>query len=169
MIQEIENTIKKLMAERRVYFDRDNAAYREFDKNGGDVEDWKSTITEDEHEEIDAKANQIIMLCDQHKWVLPIDFIIEALNSTGKCVSIAYDDDGHYAVCQDGYGQVNLTDEPIDMSFSFHVQKEYWCDTIREALVRFLEIYNKEIEEYNNGSNNLSDDDIDDLLKEAFE
>jgi len=90
------------------------------------------------HHEIDTLAQEIYSKLEQNFSNLTIDFIFETLTSLGGCPNLLYDDDGRWAVTDDGYQNVNTTEEAIDIKTSFFVEKEKWEDTIYKALENYF-------------------------------
>jgi hypothetical protein len=63
------------------------------------------------------------------------------LASLGCCPNLLNDDDGRWAVVDDGYQTINLNDEASDVKTSFFVEKEKWEDTIYKALENYFKRY----------------------------
>lgn len=68
--------------------------------------------------------------------------ILNELVETGACPALINDDDGHWAVSDDGIQQVP-DDSPSTIYTAFIVEKDMWKDSIEEA----VEYYLKNIEE----------------------
>ncbi len=108
-----------------------------------DEKTFKYTI--EEPKEIDELRDQIIKLIFKHESSLNVDIIIETLTHLGYAPNILYDDNGHFAITDDGFQSICSGDDPEDVELSFNIEKKYWKDTIREALHIYLETFNKEL------------------------
>jgi len=92
----------------------------------------------DTDSDVDNIGSKILELIKQYKEILEFEFIFEQLVKLGQSPSLLYDDDGHFAMVTDGYQSV-VTDGPMDCELHFYIEKEYWFDTVREALYNYLE------------------------------
>lgn len=89
-----------------------------------------------ETNQIDFLADEIFDLLVCYNADLPIDFIIESLTKLGNAPSILYDDNGSFAISEDGFQ--SLSDDG-EQTISCFVKKEQWKPTIREAINYYLE------------------------------
>ena len=64
------------------------------------------------------------------------DFI-EAETNAGSCLGIINDDDGHWAVSDEGNQNVPLK-FPSDIITRFYIPKKKWKKTIREAILSYM-------------------------------
>ena len=64
---------------------------------------------------------------------------LEAKTNEGACPAILNDDNGHWAVAFDGIQSVTYGDEPEDVHTTFFVYKEFWKNSIREAIDAAME------------------------------
>jgi len=101
------------------------------------LSDDQSELSAEQEKEIDDLEEQILNLINQDKDSLPIDFIIEELTKLGWAPSLLYDDNGHFAVTADGYQ--TITEGTSDVTIMCFIPKDYWKDSIREALNYFLD------------------------------
>lgn len=97
--------------------------------------------TMEEPKEIDEYAAKIVDYILAYKDYMDFEVIIEALTHIGSAPNILYDDNGHFAITDDGFQTVCFGDEPVDIETSFTVSKENWFPTIREALNHYLKSY----------------------------
>ena len=86
---------------------------------------------------VDEITNTILDLIKEHRDLLCLEFILEELTKLGWCPNLIYDDNGHFAISCDSYGQVN--EEVDDMTTTVFASKDHWKPTIREALNYFLD------------------------------
>ena len=89
--------------------------------------------------ELEENTKEIKKHIKQHKDEMEIDCLIEAFTHIGLAPSILYDDNGHFAICGDGFQTISIDDEPIDTDLSFYILKEDWKPTIREAINHYIE------------------------------
>ena len=64
---------------------------------------------------------------------------LESLSSIGASPSLIHDDNGHWAISSMGFQNVPLTDEPEDITTTLFVEAKAWKNTIREAIIYWLE------------------------------
>lgn len=121
--------LKSLVEKRQVFVDEYYSSYDE----------EKNDYTIEEPKEIDSIAKEITDYILHYQYELDVDCIIESLAHIGNSPNILYDDNGHFAICDEGFQTVAYGDEPIDIETSFFVPKEYWAPTIRGALNSYLE------------------------------
>jgi hypothetical protein len=126
----VKDKITKLNDERNIYVIKFEESWNEL------LSEYEDTISDNKMDEL---GDQILDLIISNKEILEVDFIIEQLTKLGHSPSILYDDDGHFAVISDGYQSV-VSDGPKDCELQFWVEKEYWFNTIREALYNYLEV-----------------------------
>jgi hypothetical protein len=88
--------------------------------------------------EIDQLAEQILKAIKDNKENLTFEFIFEELTKIGWAPCLLYDDNGRFAISGDGF-QTVPEDSPADISMMCFVEKDYWKDSIREALYYFLD------------------------------
>jgi len=112
--------------------ERDN--YLRIWNNSWNEEEDKYEISEPK--EIDDLSEQIWNNLRDHQDVLPVEFVIESMTRLGHAPNILYDDNGNFAICDDGYQ--SISDEIIDQEMAFFVKKERWFPTIRLALNYYL-------------------------------
>jgi hypothetical protein len=65
--------------------------------------------------------------------------IFTELADEGGCPALINDDNGHWAVTDEGLQSVPDSDEPEDIHTTFFVEKGKWKDTIEEAVKYYLE------------------------------
>jgi len=95
-----------------------------------------------EPKEIDTYANKIVDYILAHKDYIDFEIIIESLTHIGCAPNILYDDNGHFAIIDEGFQTVCLDDKPSDIDTSFLIPKEDWKPTLREALNHYLHSFN---------------------------
>lgn len=57
----------------------------------------------------------------------------------GCCPGIIFDDNGHWAVTDDGMQNVPFGPEPIDIQTTFYVRKDKWLPSLRDAINAYLD------------------------------
>ena len=62
--------------------------------------------------------------------------VVERMVNNGYCPGLLFDDNGHWALAFDGAQSLSIGDEPDDVSTSFFVGKDLWCDTAPLAICR---------------------------------
>lgn len=62
--------------------------------------------------------------------------VVEHMVNNGYCPGLLFDDNGHWALAFDGAQSLSIGDEPDDVSTSFFVEKNLWCDTAPLAICR---------------------------------
>ena len=67
-----------------------------------------------------------------------VDYILETLTKFGSAPNLIYDDNGFFAITEDGYQQVVIGSQKIEGNFTVYVEKKQWKKTIREALYYHL-------------------------------
>jgi hypothetical protein len=120
--------LENLVNRRKVFYDNWQASYNE----------ETNTFGYDEPKEIDEIANEIMQYIAKHKDEIDIEVILETITYLGGSPNLLYDDNGHFAITDEGYQSVAFGDEPVDVETSFNVPKECWKKTIREALNHYL-------------------------------
>jgi hypothetical protein len=66
-----------------------------------------------------------------------LEEVIELLIKNGTSMALLDDDAGHFAVSTSGMQNV-VEDEPIDVVTTFMVEKSEWKNSVREAVLHFL-------------------------------
>jgi hypothetical protein len=108
---------------------------------------WKNyqNLDIEEPKEIDSLAAEIIAQIKEKHDVLPFEFIIEELTKLGFAPSLIYDDNGRFAIGDNGYQDISIKDEPSEKNISFFIEKNDWKNNIRAALRHYLhQIYDYE-------------------------
>ena len=67
-----------------------------------------------------------------------VDYILETLTKFGNAPNLIYDDNGLFAVTEDGYQPVVTGKQKIEGAVTIFVEKPQWKKTIREALYYHL-------------------------------
>ena len=67
-----------------------------------------------------------------------VDFIIETWTRFGAAPCVMYDDNGMFAITDDGYQPVVTGDEKIEGEITVFVEKEQWFKSIRDALGYYI-------------------------------
>jgi len=92
--------------------------------------------------EIDRIADKMVDIFKKQNpdigYYYPPDFVIKCLTRIGQCPSLIYDDNGHFAIGSEGFQNVAITDDPIDLQISFVIPKEAFFDNIHDALMYYL-------------------------------
>lgn len=70
---------------------------------------------------------------------ITVEHVLEQLSDMGHCPALIFDDNGHWAVSSAGIQDVSLGEEPSDISTCFFIEAEEWKNTIREAVLHYLE------------------------------
>lgn len=70
---------------------------------------------------------------------ISVEYVLEELANIGHCPALIFDDNGHWAVTSAGVQDVSLEEGPSDISTCFFIEAEEWKDTIREAVLYYLE------------------------------
>ena len=89
--------------------------------------------------EIDELGDTIYNLLNNNQDELNIEFIIEELTKLGLAPSLLYDDNGNFAICDNGVQTLSYKDEPCDVEIIHFIEKNKWKSTIREALKYYFE------------------------------
>ena len=63
---------------------------------------------------------------------------LERATETGACPALIYDDNGHWAVAEEGMQDVPPGDAPGDVATTFFIPARQWCNSAREALQRYV-------------------------------
>ena len=58
----------------------------------------------------------------------------------GDGYALVSDDNGHWACVQDGMQNCPMTRNPEDIQTSFFIEKDKWCDTVREAIDKAMKV-----------------------------
>lgn len=90
------------------------------------------------NEEIDELSEKIKERIIVNYERLPFEFIMEELSKLGQCPNLLYDDNGNWAVTDEGFQNIAHGDEPIDIETHFFIKAELWKPTPREALKYYL-------------------------------
>jgi hypothetical protein len=135
MINLTANNIKVLLNRRREYLKEYEKSYNE--------ETFKYDI--EEPKQIDEIKNEIIELIFKNESSLSVECIIETLTHLGCAPNILYDDNGHFAITDEGFQSICSGDEPDDVELSFKVEKKFWKDSIKEALDTYLENFDEKL------------------------
>jgi hypothetical protein len=69
---------------------------------------------------------------------LDTDFILETYTRLGYAPSLIYDDNGLFAISDNGFNEVVTGREKIEGSFIVFVEKRQWKKTIRQALKHYM-------------------------------
>ncbi|MFA5299688.1 MAG: hypothetical protein WC389_16005 [Lutibacter sp.] len=64
---------------------------------------------------------------------------LEELTKIGYAPNLLNDDNGHWAVSGDGFQNLPEGDEPEDISTTIFVEAKSWKDSIKEALLYWME------------------------------
>ena len=67
-----------------------------------------------------------------------VDFILETITRFGSAPNLVYDDNGMFAITDNGYQPVVTGDELIEGPLTVFVEASQWKKTIREALLHYL-------------------------------
>ena len=67
-----------------------------------------------------------------------LDGLEERVN-TGSCPGVINDDNGHWAVTDDGMQDVSWGDSPMSIATTFFVEAARWKDTVRQAIDAYLD------------------------------
>ena len=62
---------------------------------------------------------------------------LESITKEGSCPGLINDDNGHWAVAEDGVQNCPMGDEPVDIQTTFFIEAKDWHPTIREAIDAF--------------------------------
>jgi len=62
--------------------------------------------------------------------------VVEWMVNNGGCPALIYDDNGHWALTEDGFQMVPTGDEPQSLSTTFWIEADQWYDTAPEAICR---------------------------------
>lgn len=62
--------------------------------------------------------------------------VVEHLANDGFCPALLNDDSGRWALSFEGIQSVSFGDEPVDVSTSFFVKSDMWCDSASLAICR---------------------------------
>jgi len=89
-------------------------------------------------DEVDILADEILDSIKKWRYVLPFEFIFDELTKLGWAPCLLYDDDGHFAVADDGWSEIP-EESPGDIHLGHYITKNQWKDSIREALNYFLD------------------------------
>jgi len=98
----------------------------------------ENSLINELNSQIDELGDKILKILTTNVNVLEFDFIMQHLSYLGECVNLINDDNGHWAVCGDGYQSVAYGDEPVDVETHFFIEAIHWKDTPKEALIHYL-------------------------------
>lgn len=116
--------IKKLIEERSKLFDSEGEMLDE--------------------EEIDAYAKVIEKKLEVYIDILEPDFVLEAVTHLGWLPQLIYDDDGHWAVTEQGVSNVVDVFEEDYQQVSSVTDKKAWKDNIKDAVKYYILEYEKD-------------------------
>ena len=109
------------------------------------IEMREEAISADNTEEKDALYDKIRdYLLDQYQY-LSVEDILEADASIGGCMSLLYDDNGHWAIGTDGTQNIDLDfdekkpEDNCDFYGTWFLQKDDWKDSVKEAVNHYFE------------------------------
>jgi hypothetical protein len=114
----------------------------------------------EEPKEIDEISDWLIAIFKKESKLYPFDFVLESLSKIGWDINLLYDGNGRWSVSGDSFQQTAI-DEPINMQIVSFVDKNFWKDSIKEAIHYFL---NNDSDDIDNHSGEY-DDEIDQYLK----
>ena len=111
------------------------------------VKKWEDSYNEGSEEyedhlselEMDKLSDTIWAHIREHRSVLPLEFILEELTVLGGSPYLVYNDNGYFAMTEDGFNSVN-SGEPVDSAINCFVYASQWKKTIREALDNYLDV-----------------------------
>jgi len=86
---------------------------------------------------VDQLAKEILTKIYDNRDNLAVDFILESLTHLGWAPCLIYDDNGHWAISEDGVSSVSMK-ENDDTYISHHSEQSDFRDTIREAVNHYL-------------------------------
>lgn len=98
----------------------------------------KRKLSPSDHERAGDIKTKIITSIRKNFDEYEVDFIIETWTRFGSAPNIMYDDNGLFAVAEDGFQPVVSGNEKIEGSLTVFVKKEQWKKTIREALAHYI-------------------------------
>lgn len=70
---------------------------------------------------------------------ISVEYVLEQLSDMGHCPALIFDDNGHWAVTSAGVQDVSLEEGPSDISTCFFIEAHEWKNTVREAVLYYLE------------------------------
>jgi len=121
--------LKVLLDRRNKYLDKYEDSY--------DEKSFRYTIKEPK--EIDDIADEIILYIKKHRNDLDVECIIEVFTHLGSAPNLLYDDNGHFAIEDEGFQ--SISEEIDDVEMSFLVKKDKWKPTIKEAINYYINNY----------------------------
>jgi hypothetical protein len=127
-----------------------NLSDRRYELFGMEFPDWDLDKEAELHppeiqKEIDDLADQILDAIKRWRNALPFEFIFEELTNLGWAPCLLYDDNGNFAISDDG--MQSISEEVDDQELFYFIKKDRWKETIREALNYYLDHEEEEKEE----------------------
>jgi hypothetical protein len=92
-----------------------------------------------DYTDVDRIKNEIFKKLDEIKNNAPIDFILEVLDEVGYGVSIVNNDNGMWGIVDTEICGVTVDNELCDYSSTVFMLGENFRDTLREAVINYLE------------------------------
>lgn len=66
---------------------------------------------------------------------ITLEQLLDLLADDGYCPNLMNDDNGHWALVFDGFQNVPLGNDPDDISSCVWIERKYWKDNIRGAVL----------------------------------
>lgn len=91
-----------------------------------------------ESKEADVIQKKIISAIKKYFSKYEVDFVVETFTRFGASPNIIYDDNGLFAIVEEGIQPVAYGNNRIKGTFTLFVEKKQWKKSIREALRYYL-------------------------------
>ena len=91
-----------------------------------------------EDKEADVLQKKIISAIKKNPTKYEVDFIIETFTRFGASPNIIYDDNGLFAIVEEGVQSVVYGNQRLEGAFTLIVEKKQWKKSIREALKYYI-------------------------------
>lgn len=103
------------------------------------LDERDSILKEDVESKIaDEYQKNIISAIKKYFDIYEVDFIIETFTRFGASPNLIYDDNGLFAIVEEGYQQAVVGNQKIEGGFTLFVKKKQWKKSIREALKYYI-------------------------------
>jgi hypothetical protein len=120
--------IENLSKERYKYIEERNESW----------EEEAGHYTIEENPKVDELGEQIFDKIKTERKILSFEFIIEELTKLGQAPCLLYDDDGHFAISEEGIQTISTNGKDNRELYHF-IEERMWQDSIREALNYYLD------------------------------
>lgn len=138
-----DKELRDMMAERQVFIDKREAYYDKFTDEELGSDDFEDLPEDPRCEELRIAIHDFI---EKNHTELTVESVLEGMTSIGSAPSLLYDDNGNFAMGEDGMQNVTALEvkekgdrDSLDFQGVWFLKKRDWKPTIREAIERYFE------------------------------